>query len=163
MFANYCGELKIESVEKKNEHRITFVLSFFEGVFMRLFSTCVLATVVSLNCLFTEGNAAQKNVFSDHDRKVQKTAAIEKKSNKKIHSIVLYINPACPYCKKVLSALNQLGKTIEIIDVSQDKRFVDQLIKIGGKKQVPCIVINGKAMYESSEIVQWLVKNKDLY
>jgi glutathione S-transferase len=30
------------------------------------------------------------------------------------------------------------------------------LISIGGKKQVPCLVIGGEALYESDAIVAWL-------
>ena len=32
----------------------------------------------------------------------------------------------------------------------------DELIAIGGKQQVPCLVIDGKALYESSDIVAYL-------
>ncbi|MDR2716000.1 MAG: glutathione S-transferase N-terminal domain-containing protein, partial [Coriobacteriaceae bacterium] len=30
------------------------------------------------------------------------------------------------------------------------------LIKIGGKKQIPCLVIEGKALYESDDIIAYL-------
>jgi glutathione S-transferase len=49
--------------------------------------------------------------------------------------------------------------------INLDKRDISQpgnqndLIKIGGKKQVPCLIINGKALYESDDIVAYL---KDL-
>lgn len=32
----------------------------------------------------------------------------------------------------------------------------NDLIRIGGKKQVPCLVMNGKPMYESDEIITYL-------
>jgi len=34
-----------------------------------------------------------------------------------------------------------------------------ELIAIGGKGQVPCLVIDGKAMYESDDIIVWLGQN----
>ena len=35
----------------------------------------------------------------------------------------------------------------------------NDLIRIGGKKQVPCLVINGKPLYESDDIVAYLREN----
>ena len=34
-----------------------------------------------------------------------------------------------------------------------------ELIAIGGKPQVPCLVIDGKALYESLDIIDWVRKN----
>ena len=36
----------------------------------------------------------------------------------------------------------------------------EELIKIGGKPQVPCLVIDGKALYESLDIIEWFKRNK---
>jgi glutathione S-transferase len=35
----------------------------------------------------------------------------------------------------------------------------EELIKIGGKRQVPCLIIDGKPLYESDDIITWLDKN----
>ena len=35
----------------------------------------------------------------------------------------------------------------------------DELIKIGGKTQTPCLVIDGKTLYESDAIIKWLKEN----
>ena len=78
-------------------------------------------------------------------------------------NLILYIKPTCPFCQKVLHALQQLNKTIEIKDITNNDSLRDELIQIGGKKQVPCIIIDGQAKYESSDIVKWLLENKDLY
>ena len=32
----------------------------------------------------------------------------------------------------------------------------NDLVRIGGKKQVPCLVINGKPLYESDDIIAYL-------
>ena len=45
-------------------------------------------------------------------------------------------------------------------DIHQTPAFRDELIKIGGKGQVPCLVNDGKALYESTDIIEWFKKNK---
>ena len=75
--------------------------------------------------------------------------------------ITLYYLPWCPYCIKVTDYLRQIHRTVPMKGV-QDPAVKEELRKIGGKSQVPCLVINGKAMYESATITQWLSKNKSL-
>jgi glutaredoxin len=89
---------------------------------------------------------------------------------KKIHtaqyeknSVVLYIRPTCPYCVSVLRTLDSLHKKIPIKDVASHPEFAKELLQIGGKRQVPCIIINGKALYESREIIEWLQDNVETY
>lgn len=74
-------------------------------------------------------------------------------------NLVLYYKPTCPYCRKVLNHMEASGITIPLKDTSSSLAIKDELVKIGGKSQVPCLVINGKAMYESDDIVQWLKTN----
>ena len=40
-----------------------------------------------------------------------------------------------------------------------DSAVRDELIKIGGDSQVPCLTIDGQAMYESDDIIDWLKEN----
>ena len=35
----------------------------------------------------------------------------------------------------------------------------DELVRVGGKMQVPCLFIDGNPMYESLDIIQWLKDN----
>ena len=50
--------------------------------------------------------------------------------------------------------------TLPLKDVVSDPKNYDELIKIGGGKgQVPCLVIDGKALYESRDIIKWLEAN----
>ncbi len=44
-------------------------------------------------------------------------------------------------------------------DIHQDPSAREELIKIGGKSQVPCLIIDGKTLYESWDIIEWLKKN----
>lgn len=77
--------------------------------------------------------------------------------------LVLYIRHSCPYCTKVTKYLKNEGKTIPTKDIGKDGQAAKDLINIGGKRQVPCLVINGQAMYESRDILCWLKANKKKY
>ena len=79
------------------------------------------------------------------------------------NNVVLYIKPNCPYCLSVLRTLDSLNKKIPIKDISAHPEFGKELIQIGGRRQVPCMVINGKALYESREITHWLQNNVGTY
>ncbi len=44
-------------------------------------------------------------------------------------------------------------------DTMKDPAARAELAKIGGKTQVPCLVIDGKPLYESLDIIEWLKTN----
>ena len=46
-----------------------------------------------------------------------------------------------------------------IEDVTSGYENQDKLIEVGGKVQVPCMVIDGKAMYESDDIIAYAKEN----
>lgn len=71
------------------------------------------------------------------------------------HHLILYYKPDCPYCKLVLEFLKEKGRNIPLYDTN-DPSVKEELIAKGGKSQVPCLFINGKALYESSDIIRWL-------
>ena len=73
--------------------------------------------------------------------------------------LVLYYFPSCPYCQRVLATLDRLGVELKMRDIRSEDGARDDLIAIGGKGQVPCLVIDGKPMYESGDIVAWLEAN----
>lgn len=73
--------------------------------------------------------------------------------------LMLYYFPSCPYCRLVLDCLDRLDKKIPMRDIQAEDGARDELIKIGGKGQVPCLVIDGEPMYESGDIVTWLEAN----
>lgn len=78
--------------------------------------------------------------------------------------LVLYYRPSCPYCRKVENYLRKEKKwdSIEKKDI-QNQKALNELIKKGGKRQVPCLMINDKPMYESNDILNWLKANKSKY
>lgn len=67
----------------------------------------------------------------------------------------LYVLPNCPYCAKVDAFLDEHDASIEHLDVTQGSNGED-LVRIGGKRQCPCLLIDGKPLYESGDIVKYL-------
>lgn len=72
------------------------------------------------------------------------------------HELALYYRPTCPFCIKVLDFMDRQGVMIPLIDISQDRDAAATLIEVGGKQQVPCLLIDGKPLYESSDIISWI-------
>ncbi|MBL8014209.1 MAG: glutathione S-transferase N-terminal domain-containing protein [Candidatus Omnitrophica bacterium] len=76
-----------------------------------------------------------------------------------MQKLTLYHFDGCPYCQKVRNYMKQASITLPMKDTRAEPRNREELIKIGGKPQVPCLVIDGKALYESDDIIQWLKDN----
>ena len=70
----------------------------------------------------------------------------------------LYYYPECPYCQKVLRAIDELGvaDSVALKDIHADDDARQTLVAVGGKQQVPCLFIDGSPLYESGDIVAWL-------
>ena len=73
--------------------------------------------------------------------------------------LTLYYFPSCPYCLLVLDCLGRLDLEIPMRDIQSEDGARDDLLKIGGKGQVPCLVIDGEPLYESGDVVRWLEAN----
>lgn len=69
--------------------------------------------------------------------------------------LVLYHFLGCPYCAKLHDYLKRRQISIPLKDTRVNPIYQEELIKIGGKNQVPCLVIDGQALYESKDIIQW--------
>lgn len=67
----------------------------------------------------------------------------------------LYYKKTCPYCQKVLSFMKENDIEMPLVDILEGSN-ADELIKIGGKRQVPCLIIDGKPLYESGDIIEYL-------
>ncbi len=72
------------------------------------------------------------------------------------HELVLYKFNACPYCQKVMDYLKQHPLPLTYKDIRQEPALREELVSLGGKGQVPCLVVDGTPMYESDEIVKYL-------
>lgn len=76
--------------------------------------------------------------------------------NKKL---TLYYFDSCPFCVRVLRYLEDRKITVALKNTMQDPSARDELVQIGGKSQVPCLVIDGSPLYESADIIQWFEDN----
>lgn len=72
----------------------------------------------------------------------------------------LYHFQLSPFSYRVRCAIRRLGLSIPMKDVLLDPEAFRELVKQGGKDQVPCLRIDGpegtKWMYESADIVKYL-------
>jgi glutaredoxin len=72
-------------------------------------------------------------------------------------TLELFKKDTCPYCRRVMQYIASAGRTdIAYRDIIENEEDARELLAIGGKKQVPCLFINGKPLYESLDIIQWL-------
>ncbi|MBC7691445.1 MAG: glutathione S-transferase N-terminal domain-containing protein [Methylotenera sp.] len=73
----------------------------------------------------------------------------------------LYHFNSCPYCVKVRNYIDKKGlkSKITYYDTLQDDAASERLMKMNGDDQVPCLVIDGKPLLESDDIIDWLKEN----
>ena len=75
------------------------------------------------------------------------------------HKLLLYYSPTCPYCARVLGFLNNNGIDIPKENVNASAKAQEEFRRISGGSQVPCLMIDGKPMLESLDIIEWLREN----
>ena len=78
-----------------------------------------------------------------------------------VEGLVLYHFEGCPYCTLVRREIDALGLAIEMRDIRKNAVFHDELVRGGGKKQVPCLRIENAGgpvtwLYESQDIAAYL-------
>jgi len=71
------------------------------------------------------------------------------------HDLLLYSARYCPFCRKVESFLADNSIAINTVYFDDDDSLRDTLSSLGGKAQVPCLIINGVPLYESDDIITW--------
>lgn len=76
-----------------------------------------------------------------------------------LSNLVLYHFESCPYCRRVRDYLAQAGVEVKMKDTRLDPTAREELRELGGKTQVPALLIDGKIMYESSDIIAWFKEN----
>ena len=75
--------------------------------------------------------------------------------------LMLYYSGHCVYSKKVLNYLHQTHRKIPMKDVYEDPDGKSELKKWGGKMIVPCLIVDGKPIYDSNAIIAWLKEHQD--
>ncbi|MCB1110434.1 MAG: glutaredoxin [Chlamydiia bacterium] len=76
--------------------------------------------------------------------------------------LILYYSPSCPFSRKVLDFIESQKLEIPLKNIEEDPNSSEELLHLGGKSQVPCLFIDGKPLYESQDIIDWLSEKKDL-
>lgn len=71
-------------------------------------------------------------------------------------NLELYIKNGCPWCHKVLSFMEDNGIKLPLHNIDESEEDRARLIEVGGKRQVPCLFIDGTALYESGDIIAYL-------
>ena len=75
--------------------------------------------------------------------------------------LILFYKENCPFCIRVINYLEKIDKEVQLKNISENPDAKQELLSIGGKTQVPCLLIDGKALYESLDIIRWLSENKE--
>lgn len=68
----------------------------------------------------------------------------------------LYYRPTCPFCVRVLHFMRTRGIEVGMHDISASEADRAFLVERGGKQQVPCLFVDGVALYESADIIAYL-------
>lgn len=73
----------------------------------------------------------------------------------------LFYKDSCPFCQKVIRFIDkhELKDKIDFLDIVKDADAKKRLVDEGGMNQVPCLFVDGKPMYESSDIIEFLKSN----
>ena len=78
-----------------------------------------------------------------------------------MEELSLYYSPTCPYCLKVLRFMEEKGIVIDLKS-TMDAGNLKTLLSIGKMNQVPCLFIEGEPLYESDDIVSYLMDRFDI-
>lgn len=65
----------------------------------------------------------------------------------------------CPYCDKVISYMKDNDIELELVDIHANPNNREELIRLGGKVQVPMLLIDDNPLYESEDIIKWFKEN----
>ena len=73
----------------------------------------------------------------------------------------LFHKMPCPYSAKVRDYIDEkdIKSQITYRDILKDQSAHDELVRMNVGETVPCLVIDGKPMLESDDIVAWLESN----
>ncbi len=74
-------------------------------------------------------------------------------------NLVLYYKPECPFCQRVTRFMERNNIEIPMKNIKADAGAQEELLELGGQDQVPMLLIDGKPMYESLDIIHYLEEN----
>lgn len=67
----------------------------------------------------------------------------------------------CPFSRRVRDFIEEhrLENKVEYVELSESPGARERLDALIGHVQVPCLVVEGRPMIDSAEIIQWLQKH----
>jgi len=73
----------------------------------------------------------------------------------------LYHRWGCPYSAKVREFINENGldRQVKLIEVDESDNAIETLMNLNQSPQVPCLVVDGRPILESRDIINWLNGN----
>lgn len=72
----------------------------------------------------------------------------------------LFKYDSCPFCMRVMNKIEELNVQVEMRDILMDQSNLQRLMQDTGRRTVPCLYIDNKPMFESSDIMSWLEENQ---
>ena len=75
--------------------------------------------------------------------------------------LALYYSRTCPFCIMVLKAIDRLGLDVELMEINEEPKYRDELVKARDRATVPVLRITApdgeqRLMPESRDIVRYL-------
>jgi glutaredoxin len=70
--------------------------------------------------------------------------------------LLLYKYDTCGYCARVQQTIDKLGLELEYRDTIRDLGARQELMERTGRGTVPCLFIDGEALFETTDIIAWL-------
>jgi len=73
-------------------------------------------------------------------------------------TVKIYTIPTCPHCAKAKEFLSEKGIAFTNYDVSQDKKALEEMVKISGSRSVPVISVCNEVMvgFEPNRLEQMM-------
>ena len=73
----------------------------------------------------------------------------------------LFVKNNCGFSRAVMLARENLHlvESVSVSNISENSSAKEELTKLTGKDQAPCLVVNDKPMHESAEIVGFMVSH----
>jgi glutaredoxin len=99
--------------------------------------------------------------FLTTPRGMKRSKEAQAQVDQQTRHLAIYQFHACPFCVKVRRALKRYSLNIELRDAKNNAMYKEELLKEGGRVQVPCLRITNDDgsvswLYESSDIIRYL-------
>lgn len=77
-------------------------------------------------------------------------------SDTQTNHLILYIGLGCPFCTRVTDFIEDNNISINVINVWDDEDAFEEMFRLSGCTQVPCLRMGDSYMLESLDIIDKL-------